>query len=103
MGELGGTGGSPESTKGVTLAVEVAELQATVEAAAARYRQLLRQKRHPAGDSGDSQSPTGTPGDSKDTEGDTVTPVTTSDTEDSSTCLWVTLRTLQVTPSPSHD
>ncbi|RLV63510.1 hypothetical protein DV515_00018199 [Chloebia gouldiae] len=62
--------------RGVTLAVEVAELQATVEAAAARYRQLLRQKRHPAGDSGDSQSPTGTPGDSKDTEGDTVTPVT---------------------------
>ncbi|RLV62530.1 hypothetical protein DV515_00019219 [Chloebia gouldiae] len=89
--------------RGVTLAVEVAELQATVEAAAARYRQLLRQKRHPAGDSGDSQSPTGTPGDSKDTEGDTVTPVTTSDTEDSSTCLWVTLRTLQVTPSPSRD
>lgn len=61
---------------GVTLAVEVAELQATVEAAAARYRQLLRQKRHLAGDSGDSQSPTGTPGDSKDTEGDTVTSVT---------------------------
>nr|XP_030116689.3 coiled-coil domain-containing protein 115 isoform X1 [Taeniopygia guttata] len=65
--------------RGVTLAVEVAELQATVEAAAARYRQLLRQKRHLAGDSGDSgdsQSPTGAPGDSKDTEGDTVTSVT---------------------------
>ncbi|XP_077645732.1 vacuolar ATPase assembly protein VMA22 isoform X1 [Lonchura striata] len=59
--------------RGVTLAVEVAELQATVEAAAARYRQLLRQKRHLARDS---QSPTGTPGDSKDTEGDTVTSVT---------------------------
>ncbi|XP_062367928.1 LOW QUALITY PROTEIN: coiled-coil domain-containing protein 115 [Cinclus cinclus] len=51
--------------KGVTLAVEVAELQATMEAAAARYRQLLQQKRHLAGDSGDSQTPTGTPGDSK--------------------------------------
>ncbi|KAM4880007.1 LOW QUALITY PROTEIN: coiled-coil domain-containing protein 115 [Sylvia borin] len=65
--------------RGVTLAVEVAELQATVEAAAARYRQLLRQKCHLGGDSGDSQGPTGTPGDSKgrgDTEGDTVTAVT---------------------------
>ncbi|XP_056366328.1 coiled-coil domain-containing protein 115 [Oenanthe melanoleuca] len=62
--------------KGVTLAVEVAELQATVEAAAARYRQLLRQKCHLAGDSGDSrdsQTPTGTAGD---TEGDTATSVT---------------------------
>ncbi|KAL9820617.1 coiled-coil domain-containing protein 115 isoform 2-T2 [Geothlypis trichas] len=62
--------------KGVTLAVEVAELQATMEAAAARYRQLLRQKRHLDGDSRDSQSSTGTPGDSKDTEGDTATSVT---------------------------
>ncbi|XP_030921274.1 coiled-coil domain-containing protein 115, partial [Geospiza fortis] len=62
--------------KGVTLAVEVAELQATMEAAAARYRQLLRQKRHLDGDSGDSQSSTGTPGDTKDTEGDTATSVT---------------------------
>ncbi|XP_054150573.1 LOW QUALITY PROTEIN: coiled-coil domain-containing protein 115 [Melozone crissalis] len=65
--------------KGVTLAVEVAELQATMEAAAARYRQLLQQKRHldgDNGDSGDSQSCTGTPGDSKDTEGDRVTIVT---------------------------
>ncbi|XP_071275464.1 coiled-coil domain-containing protein 115 [Agelaius tricolor] len=65
--------------KGVTLAVEVAELQATMEAAAARYRQLLRQKRHldgDNGDSGDSQSSTGSPGDSKDTEGGTVTSVT---------------------------
>ncbi|RMB88280.1 hypothetical protein DUI87_35351 [Hirundo rustica rustica] len=70
----------------VTLAVEVAELQATMEAAAARYRQLLRQKRHrdgDSGDSGDSQTPTGTPGDTQtptgtpgDTEGDTVTSVT---------------------------
>ncbi|XP_077645733.1 vacuolar ATPase assembly protein VMA22 isoform X2 [Lonchura striata] len=78
--EVPGTGGDPEDPDpqqgggdGVTLAVEVAELQATVEAAAARYRQLLRQKRHLARDS---QSPTGTPGDSKDTEGDTVTSVT---------------------------
>ncbi|XP_066065043.1 coiled-coil domain-containing protein 115 isoform X2 [Chamaea fasciata] len=64
--------------RGVTLAVEVAELQATVEAAAARYRRLLRQKCHLGGDSGDSRSPTGTPGDSRgtgDTEGDTVTAV----------------------------
>lgn len=61
---------------GVTLAVEVAKLQATMEAAAARYRQLLQQKRHLAGDSGDSQTPTGTPGDSKDTEGDIATSVT---------------------------
>lgn len=61
---------------GVALAVEVAELQVTMEAAAARYRQLLRQKCHLAGDNGDSrdsQTPTGTPGD---TQGDTATSVT---------------------------
>ncbi|XP_058684646.1 coiled-coil domain-containing protein 115 [Poecile atricapillus] len=71
--------------RGVTLAVEVAELQAGLEAAAARYRRLLRHKRHRAGDSGDSgdttgdtgdtgdsQTPTDTPGD---TDGDTVTSV----------------------------
>ncbi|TRZ09268.1 hypothetical protein HGM15179_017834 [Zosterops borbonicus] len=65
--------------RGVTLAVEVAELQATLEAAAARYRQLLRQKCHQGGDSGDSHTPRGTPGDSKgtgDTQSDTVTSVT---------------------------
>lgn len=67
---------------GVTLAVEVAELQATMEAAAARYRQLLQQKCHQGGDNGDSrdsQTPTGTSGDSKgrgDSQGDTVTSVT---------------------------
>ncbi|XP_017695445.1 PREDICTED: coiled-coil domain-containing protein 115 [Lepidothrix coronata] len=67
--------------RGVTLAVEVAELQGTVDAAATRYRQLLRQKRLLARERGDTETPgdtetTGMPGDVKtqgDTEGGTVT------------------------------
>ncbi|XP_027767212.1 coiled-coil domain-containing protein 115, partial [Empidonax traillii] len=76
--------------KGVTLAVEVAELQGTVDAAATRYRHLLRQKRLLGGDRGDRETSgdssasgtlgdtetTGTPDDVKaqgDTKGGTVT------------------------------
>lgn len=59
--------------RGVTLALEVAELQATVEAAATRYRQLLRQKRHRAGDSGDSGDSESPPRPAGDTEGEAVT------------------------------
>ncbi|XP_027486821.1 coiled-coil domain-containing protein 115 isoform X1 [Corapipo altera] len=75
---------------GVTLAVEVAELQGTVDAMATRYRHLLRQKRLLARERGDRETPgdssssgtpadtetTGMPGDIKtrgDTEGGTVT------------------------------
>ncbi|XP_027563786.1 coiled-coil domain-containing protein 115, partial [Neopelma chrysocephalum] len=80
--------------RGVTLAVEVAELQGTVDAVAARYRHLLRQKRLLAGDRGDTETPrdsssSGTPGDTETTgmpsdlktRGDTESgTVTTGDT-----------------------
>ncbi|XP_074023158.1 coiled-coil domain-containing protein 115, partial [Numenius arquata] len=63
--------------QGVTVALEVAELQEAVAAATTRYRHLLRRKCHPPGDS-ETLGDTGTTGDTQ-TLGDTGT---TGDTED---------------------
>ncbi|XP_013152634.2 coiled-coil domain-containing protein 115 [Falco rusticolus] len=65
--------------QGVTVAVELAGLQAAVEAAATRYRGLLRRARHPDGDADTTVTPSDETSSTKmacgnETTGDTKTP-----------------------------